>query len=107
MRDIPCCSWKMYVHVAKTVVDTETAHRVNLSDYFIGQYEVTQDQWMAVMGNDPSYFTGAVCRTATAPCPTKSTSMSAFAWLLVQNRSVLADRQVPHSKKRKAIRNFN
>jgi formylglycine-generating enzyme required for sulfatase activity len=31
-------------------------HQVNLSSYYIGQYEVTQEQWQAVMGNNPSYF---------------------------------------------------
>ncbi|NLO69522.1 MAG: formylglycine-generating enzyme family protein, partial [Porphyromonadaceae bacterium] len=33
-------------------------HSVTLSDYYIGKYEVTQAQWEAVMGNNPSYFTG-------------------------------------------------
>ena len=30
------------------------AHRVNVSDFFIGKYEVTQAQWKAVMGQNPS-----------------------------------------------------
>jgi formylglycine-generating enzyme required for sulfatase activity len=34
------------------------AHSVTLSDYYIGKYEVTQAQWRAVMGNNPSYFKG-------------------------------------------------
>jgi formylglycine-generating enzyme required for sulfatase activity len=33
-------------------------HRVTLSDYYIGQTEVTQELWEAVMGNNPSYYTG-------------------------------------------------
>ena len=33
-------------------------HSVTLSDYYIGKYEVTQAQWRAVMGNNPSKFTG-------------------------------------------------
>jgi formylglycine-generating enzyme required for sulfatase activity len=33
-------------------------HSVTLSDYYIGKYEVTQAQWRAVMGNNPSYFKG-------------------------------------------------
>ena len=32
------------------------AHEVTLSSYFIGQTEVTQALWQAVMGNNPSYF---------------------------------------------------
>ena len=33
-------------------------HSVTLSDYYIGKYEVTQAQWRAVMGSNPSNFTG-------------------------------------------------
>ena len=33
-------------------------HPVTLSDYYIGQTEVTQELWEAVMGSNPSYFTG-------------------------------------------------
>lgn len=32
------------------------AHRVTLSDYYIGETEVTQALWKAVMGSNPSYF---------------------------------------------------
>lgn len=31
-------------------------HQVTLSDYYIGKYEVTQEEWQAVMGNNPSHF---------------------------------------------------
>ena len=34
-------------------------HHVTLSSYRIGQTEVTQELWMAVMGNNPSCFTSA------------------------------------------------
>ena len=34
------------------------AHRVTLSDFSIGQTEVTQALWRAVMGSNPSYFKG-------------------------------------------------
>ena len=34
-------------------------HRVTLTnDYYIGKYEVTQELWQAVMGNNPSHFKG-------------------------------------------------
>jgi formylglycine-generating enzyme required for sulfatase activity len=32
------------------------AHQVTLSDFKIGKYEVTQAQWVTVMGNNPSSF---------------------------------------------------
>jgi formylglycine-generating enzyme required for sulfatase activity len=34
------------------------AHQVTLSDFYIGKYEVTQAQWKAVMGDNPSAFEG-------------------------------------------------
>ena len=37
-------------------------HEVTLSDYYIGQTEVTQELWQAIMGNNPSYFTGNLKR---------------------------------------------
>ncbi len=33
-------------------------HSVTLSDYYIGQTQVTQELWEAVMGSNPSYFKG-------------------------------------------------
>ena len=43
--------------------DDETpTHAVTLSDYYIGETEVTQELWAAVMGSNPSYFTGNMQR---------------------------------------------
>ena len=39
--------------------DDNQEHSVSLSAYYIGQTEVTQELWQAVMGNNPSRFTGA------------------------------------------------
>ena len=38
--------------------EEKPAHRVTLSDFSIGQTEVTQALWRAVMGSNPSYFKG-------------------------------------------------
>ena len=37
-------------------------HSVTLSDYYIGETEVTQELWSAVMGSNPSYFKGNMQR---------------------------------------------
>ena len=34
-------------------------HKVTLSSFSIGRYEVTQEEWQAVMGNNPSRYKGA------------------------------------------------
>ncbi|MBQ7443103.1 MAG: SUMF1/EgtB/PvdO family nonheme iron enzyme [Bacteroidaceae bacterium] len=38
--------------------DEKPAHQVTLSSYYIGETEVTQALWEAVMGSNPSYFKG-------------------------------------------------
>jgi formylglycine-generating enzyme required for sulfatase activity len=39
----------------------ETQHSVTLTKgFYMGKYQVTQEQYQAVMGNNPSYFTSAV-----------------------------------------------
>ncbi len=46
--------------------ETEKGHRdsespqhwVTVPEFFMGKYQVTQAQWQAVMGNNPSYFKG-------------------------------------------------
>ena len=38
--------------------DEKPPHKVTLSTYHLGRYPITQEQWKAVMGNNPSYFQG-------------------------------------------------
>ena len=38
--------------------DEKTVHSVTLTPYYIGETEVTQELWQAVMGNNPSGFQG-------------------------------------------------
>lgn len=38
--------------------EDEKQHRVTLSDFYISAYEVTQDKYESVMGNNPSNFSG-------------------------------------------------
>lgn len=38
--------------------DTHYAHLEKLYEFKIGKYEITQEEWRAVMGNNPSWFKG-------------------------------------------------
>jgi formylglycine-generating enzyme required for sulfatase activity len=36
--------------------DEKPQHRVNLQEFYLGKYPVTQEQYQAIMGNNPSHF---------------------------------------------------
>ncbi len=43
---------------SEATADEMPAHSVTLSSYRISKYEVTQREWLAVVGSNPSYFSG-------------------------------------------------
>lgn len=49
--------------------DEKPVHSVTVSDFYIGKYEVTQAQWKAIMGDNPSYF-----KNCGGNCPVESVS---------------------------------
>ena len=44
--------------VKLTYEESSPEHRVTVDGFFIGRFEVTQGQWKAVMGDNPSRFAG-------------------------------------------------
>ncbi|MCL2443679.1 MAG: SUMF1/EgtB/PvdO family nonheme iron enzyme [Treponema sp.] len=42
--------------------DETPVSNVNISGFFMGKYQVTQEQYLAVMGTNPSYFDGSIGR---------------------------------------------
>ena len=43
-----------------SAADEEPVHSVTIEyDFYMGKFEVTQTQWQAIMGSNPSYFIGA------------------------------------------------
>lgn len=50
--------------------DERPVHKVCLSDYYIGKYPVTQGEWKAVMGNNPSSF-----KDCGEKCPVESVTL--------------------------------
>ena len=57
---IPAGKFKMGCPTSEKDYRTgENPHEVTLTNsFYMGKYEVTQEQWQAVMGNNPSYFKG-------------------------------------------------
>ncbi len=49
--------------------DETPAHEVTLTDFYMGKYEVTQGQWMALFGSNPSFFS-----SCGANCPVEQVS---------------------------------
>ena len=43
------------------IFSSKPAHKVTLSSFLIGRYEVTQEEWQAVMGSNPSTYLGIKC----------------------------------------------
>jgi len=53
---------------AKGAPSENPVHTVRLKNFYISKFEVTQDQWETVMGNDPGYFKNC------PPCPVENIS---------------------------------
>ena len=45
-----------YEQTGDTYEDEEPTHKVTVDDFYIGKMEVTQALWIAVMGDNPSFF---------------------------------------------------
>ena len=61
--------------------DEKPTHQVTLSSYYIGKTEVTQELWQAVMGSNPSNFSGTnlpVERVSWNDCHTFVTKLNAL-----------------------------
>lgn len=66
-------------------------HQVTVSDFYIGKYEVTQAEWQAVMGTNPSQFT-----TCGANCPVESVSWNDVqTFITTLNRKSGANYRLP------------
>ena len=50
-----------YEQTGDTYEDEEPTHKVTVDDFYIGKMEVTQALWIAVMGDNPSFFRNDNC----------------------------------------------
>lgn len=51
-------SFYMGSHSEEAAINEQPVHQVTVDSFWMGKYEVTQDQWTAIMGNNPSHFKG-------------------------------------------------
>ncbi|HRI59503.1 MAG TPA: SUMF1/EgtB/PvdO family nonheme iron enzyme [Saprospiraceae bacterium] len=69
----------------------EPTHKVTLSDFYIGQYEVTQAEWRKVMGNDPPELHNNGCDQ----CPVEGASWNDIQEFLEKLNKMLPAGQKP------------
>lgn len=62
--------------------DEKPKHEVHISDFYIGKYLVTQAQWEAVMGHNPSHFQGC------PDCPVEQVSWRDCQQFLVKLNAI-------------------
>ncbi len=67
--------------------DELPTHSVILSGFYMGKYEVTQAEWLAVMGSNPSYFPGDLNRPVV--------QVSWYAILVYCNKKSIAEGKTP------------
>ena len=79
--------------------EDETAHAVALSDFYISRYELTQAEYQAVMGENPSSFSGdnlpvenVSWMDAISYCNARSTQEGLTPVYVVDGQSVSWDR---------------
>ena len=74
--------------------ESYNAHEVCVDDFYIGKYEVTQGQWKAVMGNNPSSFS-----SCGDNCPVEQVSWNdAQEFIQRLNQKTKNNPQPPFSK---------
>jgi hypothetical protein len=63
--------------------DEGPVHHVNIENpFYMGRYEVTQKQWRAIMGDNPSWFThGTMCMTSSGSSTRKKAQTSTVCHL--------------------------
>ncbi len=58
MISLPAGSFLMGATSKNTDASSQPAHTVNVKAFAIGKFEVTQDEWFAIMGSRPAQFKG-------------------------------------------------
>jgi len=76
----------------------ETQHRVTLTGFWLAKHEVTQEQWIAVMDNNPSAFKGAVAGESDTPAKLPVENVNWYSALVFCNKLSEIDDLTPAYK---------
>jgi formylglycine-generating enzyme required for sulfatase activity len=69
-------------------------HAVTLTNaFYLGRYEVTQAQWTAVMGSNPSYFSVGSAQVPTVQVPLRPVEQ--VSWNMIQNFNTVTGLRLP------------
>jgi len=74
--------------------DENPVHQVTLTQaYYLGRYEVTQAQWTAVMGSNPSQFQGSSAQVPAAEVPLRPVEQ--VSWNMIQGFETATGLRLP------------
>ncbi|MBM4107186.1 MAG: formylglycine-generating enzyme family protein, partial [Phycisphaerae bacterium] len=74
--------------------DENPVHQVTLTQaYYLGRYEVTQAQWTAVMGSNPSWFQSASAQVPAAQVPLRP--VERVSWNMIQGFETATGLRLP------------
>jgi formylglycine-generating enzyme required for sulfatase activity len=75
-------------------VDENPVHEVTLTNaFYLGRYEVTQAQWTAVMGSNPSYFQSSSSQVPAGQVPLRPVEQ--VSWNMIQGFNTATDLRLP------------
>jgi formylglycine-generating enzyme required for sulfatase activity len=97
MVAIPAGTFEMGSHNVEQDRDTNEGpyHEVTLSAFSMSKYQVTQEQYQAVMGSNPSYFKTAVAGESGTPGKLPVEAVSWYAALVFCNKLSMAQGLTP------------
>jgi formylglycine-generating enzyme required for sulfatase activity len=74
--------------------DENPVHAVTLTNaFYLGRYEVTQAQWTAVMGSNPSYFQGSSSQVPVGQVPLRPVEQ--VSWSMIQGFNTATGLRLP------------
>jgi len=81
--------------MGSSAVSDAAVHNVGLAGFWMGKYEVTQEEWSRVMGNNPSSFRATVGGEIETPDKLPVEQVSWYSALVYCNKRSIAEDYIP------------